>query len=312
MAYPNAIVGWPYPPGVRVHPTPVYEMLAYFAVFAVLWSMRKRPHPGRHHLLVVPGARAGARASSSSSTASIRPSRSASAPRSGSACCSSPSARGACGRARHGAGAARAARRAGASMKPSLAPIALLLIVLGAVAGLQYLQTLSRTGYAAPDFTLPDLQRPAVSAVRLARQGRVPQPVGDVVPALPAWRCRAWRRCTASRASATSSCSRSPRTRAAPRGAPVRPRDRSSPSPCCSTPDATLSPRYGATGYPETFIIDRNGQVVNHTIGPAEWDSARDGGVLRAAACGARQPSVRAAERARVRGEPIVTAPVSR
>jgi peroxiredoxin len=36
---------------------------------------------------------------------------------------------------------------------------------------------------------------------------------------------------------------------------------------------ATLSPRYGATGYPETFIIDRNGQVVNHTVGPAEWDT---------------------------------------
>jgi phosphatidylglycerol:prolipoprotein diacylglycerol transferase len=44
MAYPEAIVGWPYPPGVRVHPTPVYEMIAYFAVFGVLWSMRTRPH----------------------------------------------------------------------------------------------------------------------------------------------------------------------------------------------------------------------------------------------------------------------------
>lgn len=45
MAYPRAIVGWPYPPGEVVHPTPVYEMLAYFGVFAILWSMRKRPHP---------------------------------------------------------------------------------------------------------------------------------------------------------------------------------------------------------------------------------------------------------------------------
>ncbi len=44
MAYPNAIVGWPYPPGVRVHPTPVYELLAYTAVFCVLWSIRKRKH----------------------------------------------------------------------------------------------------------------------------------------------------------------------------------------------------------------------------------------------------------------------------
>jgi phosphatidylglycerol:prolipoprotein diacylglycerol transferase len=53
MAYPNAIVGWPphdphgvpYPADVRVHPTPVYEMIAYLAIFGVLWSMRKRPHP---------------------------------------------------------------------------------------------------------------------------------------------------------------------------------------------------------------------------------------------------------------------------
>lgn len=45
MTYPYAIVGWPYPDGVRVHPTPVYEMVAYVGVFALLWSMRKRPHP---------------------------------------------------------------------------------------------------------------------------------------------------------------------------------------------------------------------------------------------------------------------------
>ena len=45
MAYPYAVVGWPYPPGVVVHPTPVYEALAYFAIFAVLWRMRRPPQP---------------------------------------------------------------------------------------------------------------------------------------------------------------------------------------------------------------------------------------------------------------------------
>lgn len=35
----------------------------------------------------------------------------------------------------------------------------------------------------------------------------------------------------------------------------------------------SLPPRYGVTGYPETFIIDRSGRVVNHVIGPAEWNS---------------------------------------
>lgn len=42
MAYPNAIVGWDFPPGVRVHPTPVYEMLAYSFVFVFLWKIRTR------------------------------------------------------------------------------------------------------------------------------------------------------------------------------------------------------------------------------------------------------------------------------
>lgn len=43
--------------------------------------------------------------------------------------------------------------------------------------------------------------------------------------------------------------------------------------PVLLDPEARLSPRYGATGYPETFIIDRDGRVVNHIIGPADWDS---------------------------------------
>lgn len=58
MAYPNAIVGWNadtvlklnargqlvsgYSPGVRVHPTPIYEAVLYVAIFVLLWSIRKR------------------------------------------------------------------------------------------------------------------------------------------------------------------------------------------------------------------------------------------------------------------------------
>jgi phosphatidylglycerol---prolipoprotein diacylglyceryl transferase len=45
MAYPYAVVGWDKAPGVRVHPTPVYESLAYFAIFAFLWRLRLRPAP---------------------------------------------------------------------------------------------------------------------------------------------------------------------------------------------------------------------------------------------------------------------------
>ena len=31
---------------------------------------------------------------------------------------------------------------------------------------------------------------------------------------------------------------------------------------------------YRTTGFPETFVLDRSGALLQHTIGPAEWDSA--------------------------------------
>jgi cytochrome c biogenesis protein CcmG/thiol:disulfide interchange protein DsbE len=31
---------------------------------------------------------------------------------------------------------------------------------------------------------------------------------------------------------------------------------------------------YRTTGYPETFVLDRGGRVLQHVVGPAEWDSA--------------------------------------
>ena len=54
MAYTNAIIGWvdpstgvPYPPGTRVHPTPIYEFLESLFIFAILWSLRKKNYaPG--------------------------------------------------------------------------------------------------------------------------------------------------------------------------------------------------------------------------------------------------------------------------
>jgi peroxiredoxin len=35
----------------------------------------------------------------------------------------------------------------------------------------------------------------------------------------------------------------------------------------------TAWPKYGLTGLPETFIIDKNGRVREKIIGPARWDS---------------------------------------
>jgi phosphatidylglycerol:prolipoprotein diacylglycerol transferase len=54
VAYKNAIIGWvdpstgiPYPPGVRVHPTPIYEFLESVLIFGILWALRKKEYaPG--------------------------------------------------------------------------------------------------------------------------------------------------------------------------------------------------------------------------------------------------------------------------
>lgn len=42
MAYTEAIVGWDYPPGVVVHPTPMYEFFAYSLGFLFMWNLRTR------------------------------------------------------------------------------------------------------------------------------------------------------------------------------------------------------------------------------------------------------------------------------
>ena len=34
-----------------------------------------------------------------------------------------------------------------------------------------------------------------------------------------------------------------------------------------------IGPRYGLTGLPETFIIDKQGVIREKFIGPADWDS---------------------------------------
>ena len=37
--------------------------------------------------------------------------------------------------------------------------------------------------------------------------------------------------------------------------------------------EGLVSTRYGVTGYPETFVIDRDGRVIQHIIGPEDWES---------------------------------------
>ncbi len=45
--------------------------------------------------------------------------------------------------------------------------------------------------------------------------------------------------------------------------------------PVLTDPDGVVPGRYGVTGYPETFVIDRDGRVIQHTIGPEDWESDR-------------------------------------
>ena len=43
--------------------------------------------------------------------------------------------------------------------------------------------------------------------------------------------------------------------------------------PILLDPKRQVGDRFGVWGYPETFVIDRNGYVVERVIGPREWDS---------------------------------------
>jgi peroxiredoxin len=157
-------------------------------------------------------------------------------------------------------------------MKRFFFPAAFLAAALATVAGLQRLQRGPLTGYEAADFTLPDLD---------GTPHRLSDYRGKVV-FLNLW--ATWCPPCRMEMPAMERLYRRLRERdfvmlavSADEGG----RDAVAPFvtemgltfPVLLDPQGRLSPRYGVTGYPETFIIDRNGQVVNHTIGPADWDS---------------------------------------
>ena len=43
--------------------------------------------------------------------------------------------------------------------------------------------------------------------------------------------------------------------------------------PVLIDPDHLVGDRYGVWGYPETFVIDREGRIVERVIGPRDWAS---------------------------------------
>jgi len=157
-------------------------------------------------------------------------------------------------------------------MKRILLPVGLLVAALGGVAALQVAQRSPRTGYPAPDFALPDLKG---ATHRLADyRGKVVfvnlwatwcPPCRMEMPAME----RLYQRM---RGRDFTMLAISEDEGGAAAVAPFV-AELGLSFPVLLDPDARLSPRFGATGYPETFILDRNGNVVNHIIGPAAWDS---------------------------------------
>jgi cytochrome c biogenesis protein CcmG/thiol:disulfide interchange protein DsbE len=52
--------------------------------------------------------------------------------------------------------------------------------------------------------------------------------------------------------------------------------------PVLYDPERQVGTRYGVWGYPETFVIDRGGRIVEHVIGPRTWDTPEQLAALRA------------------------------
>jgi peroxiredoxin len=153
-----------------------------------------------------------------------------------------------------------------------LLPVGLLALGLATVAWFQQVQSRSRSGFVAPDFELPDLRgnMHRLSALR----GKVVflnlwttwcPPCRTEMPSMQ----RLYNRFQ-SREFAMLAVSQDEDGAAA-----VAPfvRELGLSFPVLLDREGRVSGRYGVTGYPETFIIDRRGQVVNHIIGPADWAS---------------------------------------
>jgi len=158
-------------------------------------------------------------------------------------------------------------------MRRWILPGLLLIGALGAVAFLQHLQRRPGIGYAAPDFDLPDLtgKRHSLAEYR----GKVVflnlwatwcPPCREEMPAMERLYQRLEGRDFVMLAVSQDE-------QGAQAVAPFVEQMNLSFTVLLD-PEASMSPRYGVTGYPETFVIDRDGRVIEHTIGPADWDTA--------------------------------------
>ena len=158
-------------------------------------------------------------------------------------------------------------------MKRWALPLGFLIVAMGVAFYYQQHQASGRAGFPAPDFTLTDLSgRPhRLSELRgklvfLNLWATWCPPCRDEMPSMEAlfrrFKDRDFVMLAVSEDDDASA---------------VRPfvAEMALSFPVLLDPKGMLPPRYGVTGYPETFIVDRTGQVIQHLIGPEDWDSPK-------------------------------------
>jgi len=158
-------------------------------------------------------------------------------------------------------------------MKRFLAVLLPLAAVLGTVTWLQIQQSRSRLGYPAPDFALRDLQ---------GRVHSLSQQRGKIV-FLNLW--ATW--CPPCREEMPS-MEKLYRQLAGPdftmlavsedtdhAAVEAFVREMRLSFPVLLDAAGNLPHRLGITGYPETFVIDRQGNIVRHFVGPYDWSDPR-------------------------------------
>lgn len=155
-------------------------------------------------------------------------------------------------------------------MRRFLGPAIAIVVVLGAMFAVQQLQQERGGSWEAPDFTLSDLDGKTVRLGDL--RGQVVflnlwatwcPPCRAEMPSMETLYQRFRGRGFAMLAVAEDSDGA---TSVAPFVAEL-----GLTFPILLDTENLLPPRYGVTGYPETFIIDREGRVVKHVIGPENW-----------------------------------------
>jgi len=156
-------------------------------------------------------------------------------------------------------------------MKKAL-PFALLAVVVALALGLQSLQDSAATGYEAADFELPGLDGEQYKlsdyrgkVVFLNMWATWCPPCIAEMPSIEALHRRFRDRDLV--VLAVSADSEGEKV-----VAPMV-RDLGVSFPILLDTEGTLPPRYGVTGYPETFVIGRDGRVLEHFIGPTDWSS---------------------------------------